>query len=193
MSEISRIIEVEKKIDSIYSLLETGCALAGGSTLNPPEMPTPRSIASGDSTSRDSETSPYQTATPNALDVGDSSLYAEEASGASDVIQKGIITVQEAEALLDSSLVEYGGFPWIVFPSELPFSQFRRQRPFLLLALLALASRKQAKLYGSLQSEFKKTMSGKVIMDGVPDVDLLQGLLVYLAWCLAQNFHNQSH
>lgn len=111
-----------------------------------------------------------------------SSLSGEEGSGVLDVIQMGIITIEEAEACLNSSLVEYGDFPWLMFPSELPLSLFRHERPFLLLALLALASRKQTRLYEPLQSEFKKVISNKVVMDGVPDLDLLQGLLVYLAW-----------
>ncbi len=176
---ISRIIEVEKKIDSIYSLLQTAPILPSG-------LATPGSLPSGDSASRHSETSPYQsaspTANPTALNVTGPSLYGEDGSGAKDFIQMGIITIQEAEAVLDSSLVEYGGFPWVVFPSELPLNLFRRERPFLLLALLALASRKQTRLYEPLQSEFKKVLSNKVIMDGVPDLDSLQGLLVYLAW-----------
>lgn len=172
---ISRIIEVEKKIDSIYSLLQTAPSLPSG-------LATPRSLPCGESASQGSETSPYQNAIQSAVDTGGPSVYGEDGSGELDVVQMGIITVQEAEACLDSSVVEYGGFPWVVFPSELPLSLLRRERPFLLLALLALASRKQSRLYEPLQSEFKKVISNRVIMDGVPDLDLLQGLLVYLGW-----------
>lgn len=94
----------------------------------------------------------------------------------------GIITDQEAEVLLNVSISEYGSFPWMVIPSQLPLNQFRRERPHLLLSLLALASRRQTKPHESLEREFKKLVSTKVIVDGEPDLDLLQGLLVYLAW-----------
>ncbi|KAF6227633.1 hypothetical protein HO173_012073 [Letharia columbiana] len=174
----SRIIEVEKKIDSIYSLLQTGPTSRSRLNSLPPETLTPHSLTSaGESASRESED-----ASPNVPHVTNSSCSREEASSVMDVFQMGIITVQEAEVLLKDSLSEYEGCPWVVLPSELPLYLFRLERPCLLLSLLALASRKQAVLHESLEREFRKVISAKVIMDGGPDLDLLQGLLVYLAW-----------
>ncbi|KAL9066242.1 MAG: hypothetical protein Q9161_007699 [Pseudevernia consocians] len=180
--EISRIIEVEKKIDSIYSLLHTGPILQGGLVSQPPEMLTPHSLASGEGASRGSESSFGQVASPNASHESRSSHPCEEASSKVDVIQMGIITNQEAEVLLNASSLEFGGFPWVAIPSQLPFNSFRRERPSLFLSLLALAARKQATLHEPLEREFKKIVSGRLIMDGGPDLDLLQGLLSYLAW-----------
>ena len=94
----------------------------------------------------------------------------------------GLITSDEAENLLNDASSEYGHFPWVVIPSQVTLEQFRRERPSLLLSLLALASRRRAIIRESLEREFKKIVSAKVVMDGSPDVDLLQGLLVYLAW-----------
>ena len=99
-----------------------------------------------------------------------------------DVVQMGFITIQEAEVLLNDSLSEYGDFPWVVIPCRLALDLFRHERPCLFLSLLALASRKQVMLHESLEREFKKVISAKVVMDGSPDLDLLQGLLIYLAW-----------
>jgi hypothetical protein len=175
-------VEVEKKIDSIYSLLQAAPTLPSGLAVQPPEMPTPRSLFSGDSASQASEISPTPNTILGALDGGDSSLYSDEASGLVDVIQMGIITIQEAKDLVESSMVNYGGLPWVEFPSELPLGRYRRERPFLLLALLALSSRKQAKLAEPLQSEFKNVISNKIVMEGERNLDLLQGLMVYLAW-----------
>ena len=180
--EISRIIEVEKKIDGIYSLLQTGPVRQSRLVPQPPETLTPQSLTSGEGVSRESEGSPFQDASPNASHVTSSSTYCEEASVSVDVFQLGIITVHEAEVLLDASLLEYGDFPWVVLPSRLPLDLFRREKPILLLSLLALASRRQALLHDSLVREFKNIISAKVIMDGSPDLDLLQSLLLYLAW-----------
>lgn len=171
-------MEVEKKIDSIYSLLQTAPTLPSGLAVQPPEMPTPRSVFYGDSASQGSEISLTPNTIISALDGGN----PDEVSGLVDVIQMGIITIQEAEDLVESSLVKYGGLLWVDFPSELPLGRYRRERPFLLLALLALSSRKQAQLAEPLQSEFKKVISNKIVMEGKRDLDLLQGLMVYLAW-----------
>ncbi len=180
--EISRIIEVEKKIDSIYSLLQTGPISQSRLVSQPPETLTPHSLTSAEGASMESESSFSHDAPPNASHVKDSSHYSEEASSTIDVIQKGIVTDQEAEDLLNASTSEYGDFPWVVIPLQLPLNSFRRERPSLLLSLLALASRKQAILHKSLEREFRQVVSGRLIMDGGPDLDLLQGLLVYLAW-----------
>lgn len=186
----SRIIEVEKKIDSIYSLLQTGpqgSRPANGAALRVPELPTPQSLPSPESVGNESGSCSHQESTSNAFDMGDLSQFSADAPGTMDVIQKGIISLKKAEDLLNAVTSEYGSFHWLIFPSGLSLNIYRRERPFLLLALLALASRKQRRLYEPLQDEFKNVLSAKVIMNGTPNVDILQGLLVYLAWYLQPN------
>ena len=175
---ISRILDVEKKIDSIYSLLQNGSLPQSGLGTQPPETLTPQSLNSGETYL----TSPSRGASPNSPYVQNQSHCFEENPGITDAIQMGLITLDEAEKFLNDALSEYGHFPWVVFPSQLTLEQFRRERPFLLLSLLALASRRRAIIRESLEREFKKIVSAKVVMDGSPDVDLLQGLLIYLAW-----------
>ena len=175
---ISRILDVEKKIDSIYSLLQNGSVPQSGLVSQLPETLTPQSLNSGETCLA----SPSQGASPNTSYAQNSSHCFEEGSGITDAIQMGLITFDEAENLLNNALSEYGHFPWVVVPSQLTLEQFRRERPILLLSLLALASRRRAIIRESLEREFKKTVSAKVVMDGSPDVDLLQGLLIYLAW-----------
>lgn len=129
-----------------------------------------------------SESSPYQHVTPNDVDMSSSSHYSGDQAVAGDVIQMGIVKYQEAEELLVLYASEHKALPWLKLPSELSLETFRQQKPFLLLSLLAVASRKQARLYKPILSEFKKVLSAKTILDGTPDLDLLQGLLVYLSW-----------
>lgn len=181
VSETSRIIEVEKKIDSIYSLLQTGPVLQSGLDSQAPENLTPQSLTP-EGGSWESERSSAQDAFPIASHAKDSSHHCEEAPDMIDVIQMGIITDQEAEVLLNAASSEYGVCPWVAVPSSLPLNRFRRERPFLLLSLLSLASRKQVASHEPLERELKKVLSAKIIMDDGPDLDLLQGMLVYLAW-----------
>ena len=179
---ISRILDVEKRIDSIYSLLQNGSVPQSELVSQPPETLTPQSLNSCGDTLRDAEGSRSHGASPNASHVQDSSRYSEENPGITDAIQMGLITANEAETLLNDAFSEYGHFPWVILPSQVTLDQFRRERPSLLSSLLALASRRQAIIRESLEREFKNVVSAKVIMDGSPDVDLLQGLLIYLAW-----------
>ena len=179
---ISRITDVEKKIDSIYSLLQNASVPQSGLVSQPPEIPTPQSLNSCEDILKDSQGSRSQCASLNALHVPGSSRYSEENPGFTDAIQMGLITANEAEILLSDALSEYGHFPWVVLPSQVTLDEFRRERPSLLSSLLAIASRRQPIIRESLEREFKNIVSAKVVMDGSPDVDLLQGLLIYLAW-----------
>jgi hypothetical protein len=50
---------------------------------------------------------------------------------------------------------------------------------------MAAASSKEKKLQQSLEQELRSTLCSKVLLDGEKSLDLLQGLLVYLAWYAA--------
>ena len=112
----------------------------------------------------------------------------------SDVVCKGIIIFQEAEELVQAFRLGYGDFPFIIIPSASPLEVLRQERPFLLLAVLVVASRKQHKLQDALEREFRRSLSAKVIMEGARNLDLLQGLLIYLAWYVrnSRSCHDSS-
>jgi hypothetical protein len=55
-------------------------------------------------------------------------------------------------------------------------------RPFLLLAALAVASSNHCHLQDALIKKFKESLSERVLINGEQDLDLLQGLLVHIAW-----------
>lgn len=73
-------------------------------------------------------------------------------------------------------------FPFVLLPDGSTVSSMAEDRPFLLLAAVTSASSKYPHLQNSLAEEFKETLSSRVIMAGERDLDLLQGLLVHLAW-----------
>lgn len=78
-------------------------------------------------------------------------------TGRADVIQKGTISVQDAERLLSTFKTDYGSFPFVSLPN-IPMDSFRRERPLLLLAALTTASRKRFRLQESLEREFRKVL-----------------------------------
>ena len=58
----------------------------------------------------------------------------------------------------------------------------RRERPFLLLAILAFATQAKPKLQEQIELEVRESLSKRVVVNMEKSLDVLQGLLVYLAW-----------
>lgn len=108
-----------------------------------------------------------------------------------DVIHRGLISALQAEQLLLEFQNEYSQFPFVVTEAvDLAF--LRQDRPFLLLAILATASHQQAELHRVLEPEFRAILARRVLVDGVHSLDLLQGLIVYLSWCVCLAIHDAS-
>ena len=99
-----------------------------------------------------------------------------------DVIQKGIISLQEATELINAFNTIYSRFPFLNIPSSSEMITFRCERPFLLLAVLTIAARNRTKLHESLRGELCKVLGMRLIVDASKNLDLLQGLLTHLAW-----------
>ena len=86
-----------------------------------------------------------------------SNANSEVLKGQADVIQKRVISVQDAQDLIHTFATDYTSFPFVLLP-HITLDSFRRERPFLLLAALTIASRKQFKLQESLEREFREVL-----------------------------------
>ncbi|KAL4975293.1 hypothetical protein BDW66DRAFT_160598 [Aspergillus desertorum] len=93
------------------------------------------------------------------------------------------------EHLLDGfrSLACY--FPFVVIPAGWTVASMVKDRPFLLLSAVACASSRYGSLQQALADELKETLSHRVVIAGEKDLDLLQGLLVHLAWLVLFHFY----
>lgn len=116
------------------------------------------------------------------LGTPESLVSTAELPAAADAIQKGIISSQEAAELIDVFNIRYSNFRFLAIPSSSELSSFRYERPFLLLAVLTIASRSRNKLHESLRDELRRVLAVRLIVDASKNIDLLQGLLAYLAW-----------
>ncbi|KAL4939084.1 hypothetical protein BDV06DRAFT_199520 [Aspergillus oleicola] len=105
-----------------------------------------------------------------------------------DVIDKGIVTLDDAAALLDSFLqFLMPHFPFVVLPSQATAGDLRDQKPFLFLAILSVAVTDDRALKRSLDEEFKAALAERAVLGNQPpSLETLQGLLVVLAWCQHQ-------
>lgn len=73
-------------------------------------------------------------------------------------------------------------FPFVRLSDTWTAASMAKDSPFLLLAAVAAASSKYCHLQDALINQFKESLSQRVVMAGEKSLDLIQGLLVHLAW-----------
>lgn len=76
-------------------------------------------------------------------------------------------------------MVEY--FPFVPLPRNVSCPELVERRPMLMFAVLTVASHDSVLLQLTLSREFRKVIMVK-IMNGEKSLDILQGLLVFIAW-----------
>jgi len=99
-----------------------------------------------------------------------------------DVISKGIVTFDLAERSLQLFRTKACNFPFVVVSEQTSLDSLRRERPFLLHSILTFGAQSDLKLQRALELELRESLSKKVIVNGEKSMDLLQGVLIYLAW-----------
>ncbi|KAL7786491.1 hypothetical protein V8C43DRAFT_289968 [Trichoderma afarasin] len=97
-----------------------------------------------------------------------------------DVVAKGFLTTDEAKQLLDDFAAASEEFSPVLLPPEASLDYLRLERPCLLLAILTACARDHLQI--RLEIEFRKMLADRVIVNAEKNLDLLQGLLVYLTW-----------
>lgn len=74
-------------------------------------------------------------------------------------------------------------FPCVVLEEDDEVGAMARERPFVLLAVLAAASSSRSLQGHSLyDEEFRKVLGFKFVAGGERSLELLQGLVIYVAW-----------
>jgi hypothetical protein len=97
-----------------------------------------------------------------------------------DPISKGIISFSKAEEYVH--VFRSRSFPWVRLPKQTSLETLRKERPFLLLSVLTFAAHENVQLQRQLELDLKDSLMKKLVVHGEKSLDLLQGLLVYLAW-----------
>jgi hypothetical protein len=91
------------------------------------------------------------------------------------------ISLAHIQTLLDTYRTMVDFFPFVPLPSNSSCHNLLHQRPLLALAVLTVASHDSIAFQLKLSREFRKVLMVK-IMNGEKTLDLLQGLLVFIAW-----------
>jgi hypothetical protein len=91
------------------------------------------------------------------------------------------ISLAHMQMLLDTyrSMVDF--FPFVSLPKDCRCQDLIKHRPMLMFAVLTVSSYESVLLQISLSREFRKIVMVRIVK-GEKSLDLLQGLLVFIAW-----------
>ncbi|KAF2676421.1 hypothetical protein K458DRAFT_447526 [Lentithecium fluviatile CBS 122367] len=182
----TRVSEIEKRIDKMSAIVTTASAPSSAPqpTL-PPVISVPSQHAeSGQRTPTPASKTPIL---PNPGSTPESALSFWESLndtisgiGRLDPVIRSI-SVIHMQLLLETYRTMVDFFPFVTLPKDCFCRDFIQQRPMLMFAVLTAASYDSALLQLTLSREFRKVIMVK-IMNGEKSLDLLQGLLVFIAW-----------
>jgi len=92
-------------------------------------------------------------------------------------------TEDEAELMLDMFRRHMAPhFPFVVIPLDITTTALRQKKPFLHLVIMMVSFQGEASRQLALGVRFKEHLSNAMIMRSEKSFDLLQGLLVAMAW-----------
>lgn len=96
---------------------------------------------------------------------------------------RGILSLEKGQELLDlyrNKMFHY--FPFVVVPSTDTSHHVACEKPSLCVAILSAASHQDPKLQRTLCELFNEILAARIIEGRFATLELLQGLLVHLAW-----------
>lgn len=98
-----------------------------------------------------------------------------------DVIDRGLVQEELASVLL-SEFTSYSEnqFPFVAMPSYASLSYMRRDRPYVLLAILTVTA--DTSLQARLALEYRKTFAQAMLVESRNSLDLLQSVLIFCIW-----------
>lgn len=100
-----------------------------------------------------------------------------------DVIDDELLDMETASWYLEIfRTVMVHRFPFVVIHPSVTAQELRESKPFLFLTVLAAASYENMPLQRQLGKEIKHVVSNRMIFGGEASIEILQGILIYLAW-----------
>ncbi|CEL00477.1 hypothetical protein ASPCAL00077 [Aspergillus calidoustus] len=189
-----RLADLESKLTDILGLLSgSNTSSSGDQSFNVPDVDPPGIDIHVGSDLADwlryenptvSETIQPPLPAEEALNTEHGTLTLSEALGNSDSAWITDLGLSPAVLphLLDNFRRMSAYFPFVRLPEDLTAESMVNDRPFLLLAAVTNGSSRYRHLQGALIEKFKEALSQSLILAGEKDLDLLQGLLLHLAW-----------
>ncbi|KAF2443192.1 hypothetical protein P171DRAFT_57449 [Karstenula rhodostoma CBS 690.94] len=196
----NKVAEMEKRIEKLHAIVTSTTTPAVASSKPHSTLPPVASIPSqsAELSRRPSTPAPIVPSAPpsavvktpilpnpgstpeSALSFWESMNDVVSGLGRLDPVIRSI-SIIHMQSLLDMYRTMAEFFPFVLLPRECFCGDLIQQRPIFLFAVLTAASFDSSHLQVSLSREFRKVVMVK-IMNGEKSLDLLQGLLVFIAW-----------
>ena len=131
---------------------------------------------------------PIGSRSPASSDYSDRSMWGptDQTYGQGkfeDPISSGMVSLEDARLLLETyKLTMTPHFPCVIIQDTETVETLRSNKPFLLLSILTAASYEKFLLQRALGRGLKKQIATRMIIRGEISFELLQGLLVLVAW-----------
>ncbi|KAH8895798.1 hypothetical protein GQ53DRAFT_33184 [Thozetella sp. PMI_491] len=104
-----------------------------------------------------------------------------------DPVLADMLSEDEADDLLNVFRTTMAShFPFVMLPEDTTSEEVRFHHPSLWLSALAVASFRHPQRQQALGTLFTEMVSARLVAGNLADLDLLQGLLVHLAWAQYQ-------
>jgi hypothetical protein len=103
--------------------------------------------------------------------------------GTLDVVDRGFVSLTEAERLLENyrnKAIEH--FPFVPLSSETTVASLRSTKPFLFMCIVATMKIDNCGIQHQIGEEIRNQAHQRVLMQSESTLEILQGLLIYLAW-----------
>lgn len=202
----TRVKDVEEKLDGLIALISSRNDPSSG-TGTPPSSSGPvpgtsaSAIAAAAPTNNDFYSDPLDLSgiaypAPIGMDLNfdeipyldgpggslaPSAGHSLSSSSYGDVIDRGLVQEELASILLaEFTLYSEKQFPFVAMPSYASLSYMRRERPFVLLAILTVAA--DTPIQSRLALEYRKAFAQAMLVESRSSLDMLQSVLIFCIW-----------
>lgn len=182
-----RVARIEERLDGLLATLANNETTTGEVIEQVPDLPTFSSLPTLGETNFGLEESHEAALSLNYFDNSNMagpflhSLFPMM-GGFSDIISRDIVCLSHAEACVQYFQEQSATFPFVIAPQEWSLEFLRVQRPVLLLAIICMATRSNKGLQRQVEAELRETLSKRIIVKCEKSLDIIQAILVYLAW-----------
>ncbi|KAI1616289.1 hypothetical protein EDD37DRAFT_84686 [Exophiala viscosa] len=180
------VLALQAKVAELKAQLEERKASSQGDTATgPSNVPlvgtaNTATICSDDSRSQDAmpDWSQYPS---NAQDSCDGHCPSSK-SVVGELLRSGQLMQTAAASYLSGYRHMCTYFPFVILADDASIEQLMHSQPFSLHAILVVSSGDNEDLQTTLEKSFREELLRAVMFDGKNNIDLLQALVVYLAW-----------
>nr|POF21847.1 hypothetical protein CFP56_72631 [Quercus suber] len=121
---------------------------------------------------------------------GRSSVTKIKKSSMDEQFGASLAAQPEAGELLDEYRRMQHSFPFVPVTTEMTVQSLSQEKPMMLLAIMTVSSWRYRSTQMRLEKRFRTELADRTIVNPRKDLELLQGMLVYLAWPTHLKFYN---